>query len=139
MTRAMRTRPAAILVLQWLLWWRLALADNSSLPQLTINRHREGDMYSPKGSSCPLNSCLGGGETVSGQDDPCQCQCKPDLPVFRDDLLLCVNDIQGKVGNFKGRTTLSTPNLDSNPNIPATGEPEEIRLTYIPCAYQRGS
>ncbi|XP_063242465.1 uncharacterized protein LOC134542274 [Bacillus rossius redtenbacheri] len=72
------------LVLLSLLLWRPA----QSLGPPAVNRHRDGDTYTPMGTPCARGPCS---ELAPG---PCQCRCPPEAPVFRDDQRLCVADVQ---------------------------------------------
>ncbi|XP_067002355.2 uncharacterized protein sha [Anabrus simplex] len=80
------------LLLLLLLRWRVTRAEH---PLLTINRHHKGDMFVATGSTCSSGACAGnsGGTAAPAEGTDCACQCLPHLPVFRDDLQICIDDI----------------------------------------------
>ncbi|KAK3927526.1 Matrix metalloproteinase-16 [Frankliniella fusca] len=64
-------------------------------PTYVITRHLEGDVYTTAADQrCP--GLCGSGSGGTSQEVPgaeCSCQCLPRLPIFRDDLHVCVDDI----------------------------------------------
>ncbi|KDR11419.1 hypothetical protein L798_13423 [Zootermopsis nevadensis] len=88
-----------VLILQWLLLWRLSQADH---PIVTISRQYKGDMFTAEGLSCSKEVCAGSSSGTAGvaEKKDCACQCLPHLPVFRDDLHICIDDIHGKTLQF---------------------------------------
>lgn len=54
------------------------------------------------GATCYKDLCVGlsSGTASSVDIAGCGCQCMPNLPVFRDDLNICVDDIHGKSDLF---------------------------------------
>ena len=53
----------------------------------------------PAGLSCSKEVCMSSSSGTAGVADrkECACQCLPHLPVFREDLHICIDDIQGKI------------------------------------------
>jgi hypothetical protein len=49
-------------------------------------------------SSCSKDVCVGSSSGTAGvaERKECACQCLPHLPVFREDLHICIDDIHGK-------------------------------------------
>lgn len=47
----------------------------------------------PAGVAGAASSGVGAGGADTGD---CNCQCMPNLPIFRDDLNICVDDIHGE-------------------------------------------
>ncbi|XP_039276161.1 uncharacterized protein LOC120349704 [Nilaparvata lugens] len=92
------------------LLWLLALQLIISAPAragLTITRHLKGDLFSPP--ECGEATCAGVSAGTAGAglglsdgwgdatNARCTCQCRDALPVFRDDLRVCVDDIQATI------------------------------------------
>jgi hypothetical protein len=53
----------------------------------------------PAGLSCSKDVCMSSSSGTAGlaERNDCACQCLPHLPVFREDLHICIDDIQGKI------------------------------------------
>jgi hypothetical protein len=53
----------------------------------------------PAGLSCSKDVCVSSSSGTAGvaERKDCACQCLPHLPVFREDLHICIDDIQGKI------------------------------------------
>ena len=56
----------------------------------------------PVGLSCSKDVCMSSSSGTAGvaERKDCACQCLPHLPVFREDLHICIDDIQGKIDNL---------------------------------------
>ncbi|KAL0278158.1 UNVERIFIED_CONTAM: hypothetical protein PYX00_000061 [Menopon gallinae] len=70
--------------------------SNSVLSSISITRHHKGDIFLAQGTKCYEDLCLGVSSGTASPTDGtgCNCQCMPNLPIFRDDLRICVDDIQ---------------------------------------------
>ncbi|XP_033209968.1 uncharacterized protein LOC117168432 [Belonocnema kinseyi] len=72
--------------------------------ELSVTRHVDGDIFTIEGSCEKACAVLSSGTAspffrnpaTAGlyiPDDSCTCQCNVEVPVFREDLHICVNDI----------------------------------------------
>nr|XP_018918153.1 PREDICTED: uncharacterized protein LOC109044759 [Bemisia tabaci] len=91
--------------MRWL-WLALVLlvttviALNGNPPPLVITRHHLGDIFSTSDSPCSSDVCVGRSSGTAGLEknqgfpnNQCTCQCMPNLPIFRDDKHICVDDL----------------------------------------------
>ncbi|EGI63894.1 hypothetical protein G5I_07696 [Acromyrmex echinatior] len=80
--------------------------------ELSVIRHSDGDIFTIEGSCTEACTVLSSGTASPFSRDSssssllvpnssCTCQCNFDLPIFREDLHICVNDIHG--GDRLGR------------------------------------
>ncbi|XP_019767405.2 uncharacterized protein LOC109542571 [Dendroctonus ponderosae] len=87
----------------WQASWLLALIamvqTQITTEILKITRHNSGDIFSSapdKNRPCTEETCIGVSSgtavAISGKD-LCTCRCHQHLPAFRDDLQICVDDI----------------------------------------------
>ncbi|CAL1682001.1 unnamed protein product [Lasius platythorax] len=76
--------------------------------ELSVIRHSDGDIFTIEGSCTEACTVLSSGtaspysrssssSSLLVPNSSCTCQCNFDLPIFREDLHICVNDIHGKV------------------------------------------
>ncbi|KAJ9586668.1 hypothetical protein L9F63_019743, partial [Diploptera punctata] len=79
------------------------LAAFTLCSEVTISRHHKGDMFTAEGATCSKDVCVGSSSGTAGMAEgtDCTCQCLPHLPVFREDLHICIDDIHGHLGDFR--------------------------------------
>ncbi|KYN09282.1 hypothetical protein ALC57_18611, partial [Trachymyrmex cornetzi] len=76
--------------------------------ELSVIRHSDGDIFTIEGSCTEACTVLSSGtaspfsrgsssSSLLVPNSSCTCQCNFDLPIFREDLHICVNDIHGNV------------------------------------------
>ncbi|KAL6255132.1 hypothetical protein P5V15_013462 [Pogonomyrmex californicus] len=74
--------------------------------ELSVIRHSDGDIFTIEGSCTEACTVLSSGtaspysrgsssSSLLVPNSSCTCQCNFDLPIFREDLHICVNDIHG--------------------------------------------
>uniref|UniRef100_A0A2A4IYR7 Shavenoid isoform B-like N-terminal domain-containing protein n=1 Tax=Heliothis virescens TaxID=7102 RepID=A0A2A4IYR7_HELVI len=81
-----------------------AAAASTSIEEVTlmnITRSSNGDFFSLKGTDCGPTRCMevshGTALSAMGVEDiGCRCQCRSDMPAFREDQHACVNHIDGE-------------------------------------------
>ncbi|XP_050442739.1 uncharacterized protein LOC126846916 [Adelges cooleyi] len=98
---------------------------------VSITRHHRGDMFELSDLKCSMETCVGASSGTASllqldgpggvMDDPvsagrgrqtssatgCRCQCIQPMPVFRDDLRICVDDLQEcSIASFVSGTTV---------------------------------
>ncbi|KAF7391867.1 hypothetical protein HZH68_011410 [Vespula germanica] len=72
--------------------------------EFMVTRHSDGDIFTLEGSCTETCTVLSSGTARSLSSNPstltlppfntsCSCQCNNSLPIFREDLQICVNDI----------------------------------------------
>ncbi|XP_054290677.1 uncharacterized protein LOC129005720 [Macrosteles quadrilineatus] len=94
----------------WWVAWLLTLAEAKKIAN-SINRQHQGDMFTTKDVPCSSEVCVGRSSgTAAMLPQPasslCSCQCLQHLPVFRDDLHICVDDIhECPLASFQSGTT----------------------------------
>ncbi|KAL3286921.1 hypothetical protein HHI36_001406 [Cryptolaemus montrouzieri] len=87
------------LALSWL--GIVAAFSQTPFPPLIVTRQNNGDLVTLSNSNheCNENFCIGltsGTGTLDRSGTKgCTCQCHTYLPAFREDLNICVDDIQG--------------------------------------------
>ncbi|KYN32412.1 hypothetical protein ALC56_13269 [Trachymyrmex septentrionalis] len=75
--------------------------------ELSVIRHSDGDIFTIEGSCTEACTVLSSGtaspfsrgsssSSLLVPNSSCTCQCNFDLPIFREDLHICVNDIHGE-------------------------------------------
>ncbi|KAK9873834.1 hypothetical protein WA026_002192 [Henosepilachna vigintioctopunctata] len=80
--------------------------SQTPFPPLTITRQNNGDLITLSSSNheCNENVCIGltsgTGVLEKSTSKGCTCQCHKFLPVFREDLNICVDDIQEEWMDF---------------------------------------
>ncbi|KAG8287248.1 hypothetical protein J6590_043616 [Homalodisca vitripennis] len=98
----------------WVAWLLVAVQSCLAVAKMTtlsISRQHQGDMFTTKDVPCSNEVCVGrssGTAAVLPQSatSVCPCQCLQHLPVFRDDMQICVEDIHDQPG-----TIFSSPDL----------------------------
>ncbi|XP_032670365.1 uncharacterized protein LOC116843751 isoform X2 [Odontomachus brunneus] len=90
-------RPLALVLASYFYLLRVACCQ-----ELSVIRHTDGDIFTIEGSCTQACTVLSGGtaspysRSSTGllvPNSSCTCQCNFDLPIFREDLEICVNDI----------------------------------------------
>ncbi|XP_030762556.1 uncharacterized protein LOC115887303 [Sitophilus oryzae] len=81
------------------IWFLALIAIIHAMGPLHITRHNNGDVFSKdqdKDERCTEETCVGissgTAAAVSGENF-CTCRCHSHLPAFREDLRICVDDI----------------------------------------------
>ncbi|XP_066584728.1 uncharacterized protein sha [Prorops nasuta] len=91
-------------LLGFLLLGCLQLSKTVTCQEISVSRYSDGDIFIIQGPCTNACMVLSSGTAslysrspstagLVASNDSCTCQCNPGLPVFREDLHICVNDI----------------------------------------------
>lgn len=71
--------------------------DTKSFKKLVTGSCTEACTVLSSGTASPYSRSSSSSSSLLVPNSSCTCQCNFDLPIFREDLHICVNDIHGKV------------------------------------------
>lgn len=75
----------------------MGMDDPTAMTRSTRRDHRQATVSSDGGTTTTVpNLTAAAGTGLSSNGGGCRCQCIQPMPVFRDDLQICVDDLQGE-------------------------------------------
>ncbi|KAL1130297.1 hypothetical protein AAG570_013235 [Ranatra chinensis] len=97
--------------------------DTRHNPHLQITRNHPADLYVITGGCGKEEMCFGGAKRVDERrtGGSCSCQCPQQLPLFRDDMNLCVDDIPEEAGRERV-AHLTNTQCEVTPTVQAGGK-----------------